>query len=229
VTPEGGVLARTPARPSRENRQIRTGRIAISPSGGAEASINTVWTGDQADYPREVLRNSSPEEIRKWILNNLQVSNVRLQKYELPDVMSRSARLTMSIGLDLPQLAGMSGTRLFLHPNAFEQRSSTPRDFAHRRSPVRLPYAYVDSDSLVFLLPPGFVLEAFPAPSDLKRSFGTFHEGVLQGADGTLLFERRLEFASSTIPPGEYAEYRSFMAEVVKADRMQVVLRRERK
>ena len=71
--------------------------------------------------------------------------------------------------------------------------------------------------------------EALPPAADLKASFGSFHEGVEQGANNDLLYTRRLEFISSVIPPGDYAEYRRFMSEVVRADRMQVVLRRQGK
>ncbi len=226
ATPQGGVLVHTPATRAAENRQSRVARIVLAPTGTGDASVRTTTTGDQQEYLAGALTDRPPNEVRKWILNHLALSNVTLNQYEVSGLRASEGPVVLSLRLALPQLASISASRLFLSGNAFERRTTVPRDCPSRKTPVRLGYPYLDTDSITYVLPGGYATESLPKPVELNAPFGSFRAGIRVVGDSVLLYTRALEFPQRTIPAEQYQEYRKFMMDVVRADKMQAVLKR---
>jgi hypothetical protein len=67
-------------------------------------------------------------------------------------------------------------------------------------------------------------VEAIPAEVHLQSSFGNFHTKTLTLGDTAIVYTRSFEIREYSIPAKNYAEYRKFYSDVVKADRAQVVL-----
>ena len=65
---------------------------------------------------------------------------------------------------------------------------------------------------------------AAPAPIVIEKDFGVYRAGVEMSEDGTLRYVRTLTMTSADLPAAQYDAYRTFVAEIVKADRVQVVL-----
>ena len=83
-------------------------------------------------------------------------------------------------------------------------------------------------DSVKFIIPERYTIEAVPAEVNMETSFGGFTSKDLINEDNSLTFVRRLEIKDYSIPPEDYMDYRNFFSEIVKADRAQVVLARKK-
>jgi hypothetical protein len=94
----------------------------------------------------------------------------------------------------------------------------------HRLSPVKISYPYLDADSVFFLIPEGYKVEAVPNEINLKPTFGSFVYKTVVSGDTAIIFHRELEIKNYQIPAKDYKEYRNFWMDVVKADRAKVVL-----
>lgn len=224
ITPQGGVVVRTPASSALDNRQSRRGMVDLSFNGSARIQVTTTLTGDQQDYVRGHLNEASPAERERWILNDLQLQNVSLEHYELRGLETRDPEISLDLNLATMRFAAVSGLRLFFRPNLFERRRSVPPDIPRRLSPVRFSYAYADNDSIYYMIPAYYTAEALPHPVTLTSSFGSFSSSTVALGDTALVFRRRLEVDNRVIPAEHYGEYRKFFSDVVKADRAQVVL-----
>ncbi|MBC6952422.1 DUF3858 domain-containing protein, partial [candidate division KSB1 bacterium] len=147
----------------------------------------------------------------------------QLTRVDFSEVDGKQHEINLPLAVTLPRLAARSGARLFLRPNLMSRRKYVPPPVAQRTQPVDFAYAYLNTDSIHYELPAGFVLEAVPDSVKLETAFGSYHaSATLQS--GKLEYVRRLEIRRRLLPPEEYDAYRKFLSDIVKADQAQIVL-----
>ena len=226
VTPEGGKLVRTPFSQSDKNQQIRHAEIVLKESGDATAEIRTTFTGNQQDRVRYALAQQTPREREHWLRRDLQVASFKLIGADFSSIDQPGVEVTLSCQLELPGLAARTGTRLFLQPNSMERWTTKPPEISDRTQPVDLAYAFLDSDSITYVLPPRYAIEHAPQAVALETPFGRYHAETVV-SENRLEYARYLEVRVNKLPASEYDAYREFVAQVVKADDAKVVLVRK--
>ncbi len=226
ITPEGGVVVKTPRSRADENRQTRAASVRIGLKGEADVTVRTTVTGNQQDRIRLALAEASPANRERWIIEDLQVPNVSLRSQAVEGLDSRSLAVSVSLAFSITKFAVPSGERFFFQPNLLERRTDIPPEVSQRLSPIRLGYAYCDIDSVIYHIPGVFTPEALPRPVALSSSFGRYLTETTPLGDTALVFRRTLEISQRIIPPEQYNVYRRFFQRVANADRTQVVLRR---
>ncbi|MCL4705347.1 transglutaminase-like domain-containing protein [bacterium] len=223
VTPEGGKLVRTPQSKSINNQRIRHATVKLSENGDASAEIRTRYTGNAQDHVRYALARQSPREREEWLRKEIEGPTFQLTRVDFSEVDGKQHEINLPLAVTLPRLAARSGARLFLRPNLMSRRKYVPPPVAQRTQPVDFAYAYLNTDSIHYELPAGFVLEAVPDSVKLETAFGSYHaSATLQS--GKLEYVRRLEIRRRLLPLEEYDAYRKFLSDIVKADQAQIVL-----
>lgn len=224
VRPEGGELVRTPRSRAADNRQLRDAVVRLSADGHAAADQRTRYTGNQQDRIRHALMDRTDRERRDWLHDdvNLPMFEIRSTAFVLPD--GATPEMAVDVALDLPRWASASGRRLFV-PLALERdRVAIPPAMDERTQPVVFSYPYLDVDTVRYVLPAGFRVEALPAPVHLEHAFARYDATVELDADGVLVYVRRFELRRDDVPAADYDALRSFMQTVSRADQAQVVL-----
>ena len=224
LTPEGGIVVYTPRSTPRQNEQRRNATVDVSDFGSTIAHVTVMRTGNQQDYVRNVLYDESPQERERWVIHDLDVPNATLKQFSIYGLESHDLTIGIDVQIALPRFASISGDRLFFQPNLMERKTYVPPDVPKRLAPIRFNYPYHDTDSICYTLPIGFRVEAIPAEVHLQSSFGNFHTKTLTLGDTAIVYTRSFEIREYSIPAKNYAEYRKFYSDVVKADRAQVVL-----
>ena len=224
VGSNGGRVVRTPTSPSSENRQRRSGTVDIQQSGNARARVRMTFSGCQRDRVHGALESRSPEEQQRWLVNSFDLPHANLYRHEVGDLTARDSLFSFVVDLALPRFATATGNRLFFLPAAMERRTTIPPESRDRRSPIIFDYAFLDSDSLIYTVPPNYSIEALPSAFRTEASFGSFMSSTERSGDSCLIFKRRLEVHAPHVPSEQYNEYRTFFSNVAKADRAQVVL-----
>lgn len=224
ITDQGGVLVETPRTKPEENVQVRCGKVEISTFGSTSADVSVKWNGDQQGYVRNSLDEATPEERERWVVSSLSVPDSRIESFHLEGIDTKNSEGNLSVKVNLPSYVSVSGNRLFFQPNLMEKRTYVPKDVSVRLSPVRFLYPYKDIDTISYAIPKGYSVEAIPGEVKLKTSFGSFTSRTTAVSDSLIVFTRELEISDYSIPASNYAEYRKFFSDIVKADRAQVVL-----
>jgi hypothetical protein len=227
ITPEGGVVVRTPPSTSQQNRQQRQGSVTLTFIGDADADVTITRTGNQQDYVRHAIGEAPPIERERWVMNHLGIPSANLKSFTFSGLETHDLKIDLSLQLALPRFASYSSDRIFFQPNLMERRTSVPPDIAQRLSPIRYDYPYLDIDSISYSLPTGFTTETLPKEVHLTSSFGEFKSKTVAIGDSAIVYERSLEIREYSIPAKKYIEYRTFFADIVKADKAQVVLVRK--
>lgn len=224
ITPEGGVIVETPVSTSDKNVQIKNLDVKLSFTGGAKVNSRIKWFGNQHDYVIHIAEKSIPKEQEKWIKNLLEVPNIKINSYTFNYDNKKQSEVDLQTVLTLPRYGSVSGSRIFFNPNLIERRTSVPADVAERLSPIRFRYPYLDIDSVIYYFPENYKVEAVPKETNLHSSFGNFLSKTIENKTNTILFIRSLEIKDYLVPAENYSEYQKFFADVVKADKQQVVL-----
>jgi len=224
LTPEGGVVVRTPSSLPEQNMQQRKAKVNLNSFGWADIDVTTSWKGDQQDRVRESVLESSPEETKRWVLSLISAPNLKLKNYSFEGVMEHNPEVSLKLDAELKNYATLSGKRIFFKPNLMERRTYVPPDVENRLSPVRFNYPYYDVDSVNYTLPEGYAIEFLPNEVNIESSFGSFISITEKISGKEILFVRQLKVKVYSIPAENYSEYKDFFSNVVKADRAQVVL-----
>ncbi len=225
VTPDGGRLVRTPRSRASANRQQRRATVRVQASGDAVAVVQTTYTGNQQDRVRGALARASERERRRWLRRAVRLSTFEVVAADFSEAASKALAVTLPVELEIRRYASPTASRLFLPLNLMERWADVPPPAELRAQPVHAaPYAFADTDSVSYELPEGYVVEAAPDPVVVEAPFGRYEARVEQPASGTLVYRRELTLTDPVLPPSQYAAYRLFVQQVVRADQMQAVL-----
>ncbi len=225
VKPEGGELVRTPRSRAQDNQQVRHAQVRLTATGDAMADVHTRYTGNQQDRIRNALATRSPRDREEWLHEDIDVPSFEVVRIDFSSVDARALSVELPLALKLPRYAARTGKRLFLPVNLMERWSAVPPPVEERTQPVKyFPYPFVDTDTIRYALPEGFVVEAMPDPVEVETAFGRYRAEVVLEPDGTLAYHRRVAITEATCPPELYDTFRDFMRQIAQADRAQVVL-----
>jgi transglutaminase-like putative cysteine protease len=226
IAPTGGAVVRTPSSTAFENRQVRTGTARLDIGGNAFVSFSTGMFGQRQVATQYSVLHATPKERHDWVLSQLELGNITLSGFSFKGLEDRSPVITLEMEATLPRYGSVNGNRLFFHPSVVARRSYVPPARPARISPVRFEYPYTNIDSISFKLPDGYMVETLPPETVLNSSFGSFHGKTTASGDTAVTYYRRTDLRDYAIPAAHYAEYRNFIADIVKADRAQVVLKK---
>jgi hypothetical protein len=226
VTPDGGTLVRTGSTRPGDNRLIRRAAVLLAEGGRGAADITTFYTGNQQGDVRLRLAGATPRERDDWLRRDLDIASFDVRKADFSDVDRKANELTLRASVDIPALATASGGRLFFRPNLVNRWTLRLPKNAARKHPVRLPFAAVDADTIVYQVPNVFHVESAPSPVSLETPFASYAASVVVNGT-TIEYRRRLELKTRSIDVSRYEEFREFLDQVVKADQAQVVLVRK--
>jgi hypothetical protein len=219
VTPQGGVLVKTPASKCSDNVQVRKATVVLATNGGGTADIQMTYSGNQQDYVSSGLNLATPRDRDEWLRDHIEIPVFNVQQTDFSGIKPKEMTIGFSVSLELPRLGTVAGSRILFQPNLMEKRTYVPPAAEKRKYPVVHAYAYVDIDSVTYRLPDGFEIEAMPKPVALETPFARYQSALKQTAPGTLLYCRRLEVSKDELPAAQYNEYRKFLQDVVLSDK----------
>lgn len=224
ITPEGGELARTPARLPSEHGHLRTQRLDLKEDGSAQLTLDARYVGEQHEYLRYRAKELSERELKEYLH----------EQEELPDVTGTDFTLTvhpdepladLHYRTELPRYGRKMGKRFFVPINRLFAYNRTPEKLESRTFPVVSRSARFYVDSVYISLPEGLRLESGAKESvDIEHPAGEYHAEFSQS--GTqLLWTRTLKLRPVTLPPEAYEEFRDFYLAVSKAEKGQLVFK----
>jgi transglutaminase-like putative cysteine protease len=227
VTPAGGVVVRTPRSKAEDNLLLRTGTVEMLVGGGGRATLRTSFAGDQQDYAREALIGVSPQDREDWVRSHVGIPSYEITGADYSQSNAEPGTVEFSLELALPRYATQAGSRLIFQPNLAGRRLSVPPSMVKRTQPIYLQYPYLDVDSIDYVLPPGYVVEALPKPVEIQTPFARYACSITPVGTTGIRYARRLEVTSDELPAESYEAFRAFFQGVAQSDKANVsVIRR---
>ncbi|MEQ1834362.1 MAG: transglutaminase-like domain-containing protein, partial [Candidatus Eisenbacteria bacterium] len=163
-------------------RLERQGEFHVSPTGDVEGALQVRLTGAWAESWLERTRDRSRSEDVLREIQRLRDEGAKLTGVTASVAGADSDTVTVRAQLRWPGYATITGKRLLLQPGLWAARAPALFPSESRNSAIVFPFAWQESDSLVFHLPEGHGLDpgepqpAFEAETILR------HDARLAGA-----------------------------------------------
>lgn len=224
ITPEGGVIKRTPAYLNETNLQHMKAEIQLDKDGNVNGIVNRVSRGIQYDnkYYRESLSKKDLEKYYKtdvWYYNNnLSISSI--------DIVNNKDSIVFSekIGATIQNYASLQQGAYLFRVNVFNKNEYVPKRYRKRAYPLEISRGYKDVDEFTIKLPEGYTLENVPANIVLEKKFGTYKVNFNKIDESTLIYKRELLIKAGNYPKEDYKPYRSFRKKIAKYDGLRLSL-----
>jgi hypothetical protein len=153
ITPEGGVIKRTPAYKNEMNLQTINGEIQLEENGNVTAQLQRVSKGIQYDNKYFYESYTQKELIKKYksnvwgYNNNLEIESVTL-KNDKENVV-----FTEDLAISIRDYATVNDSELLFRVNVFNKESSIPKRYRDRKLPLKISRGYKDVDSVLVKIP----------------------------------------------------------------------------
>jgi hypothetical protein len=222
ITPEGGVLTRTPVYGKKDNTLERHVRISLDSSGSATVLLTAVYRGLQFETMEPYLYlppEKQDEELRK----RFTFPGMRILSFGLTYEGTPIPEARLILTLSAKDLASRSGERLFVPIDKFIDHPGILNKDDSRKYDLCLKSQYSDMDSVFICIPPGYSVESKALSLDISTPFGNYHLSSRQ-TDSTIVVTRLMEKNKGRFPASGYNEYVDFLKQIARQDRSKVVL-----
>jgi hypothetical protein len=224
MTPEGGVIKRTPAYLNEDNLQVLKAEVILDEEGNVKTTLVRISKGIQYD-DKFHYENFTEEDLIKryksedWSYNNnLEVENLELINDKENIVFTENLKLTIGSYASLNQ-----GEYLF-RANVLNKINGVPKRYRNRKMPLKITRGYKDIEELTIKLPKGYALNILPESKKIDTKFGSYNLSYEKLDEETLLYKRTILIKAGEHPKEEYKAYRKFRKKTAKLDNQRIAL-----
>lgn len=223
ITDNGGEIAHTTVYKQSDNIQIRRAEVIIDNLGSAIANIKTKYNGlqyENVEYPL----NQPYINQKKWLLKNIDIENFKIDSFCFNQVKKRIPYAELYLKLKINDYVSDIGTRIFLPLNLMNKSKFVPKKERNRKIDIYLSYAYSDIDSINYVIPDNYSIEAVPKDTTINTIFGGYSSTIKINGN-KILFVRKIIRNKGTYPPDKYGVLLKFYKDICVFDSQYIVLK----
>jgi transglutaminase-like putative cysteine protease len=224
ITPEGGIIKRTPSYKNGTNLQTTKATIRLDEKGTIQATLERVSKGlnfynrhNYDRYPKETLIKYYKSE--DWSYNNnLEVESVKLKNDKEQIVF------TEDFSISIEDYATVTDAEILFRVNLFNKNSFIPKRYRNRKLPLQIPRGYKDEDESIIEIPKGYQVEALFEDKSIINKFGMYQISIDKIDEHHIKYKRTLFIKEGLYPKEDYKTYRAFRRKVAKNDNLRITL-----
>lgn len=229
ITPKGGEVIKTPENFFSDNKTERYWRFEIDQSGATNVDAKVKSEGILQDYLLYDILPVSEKERFDWLEETLESGEGKVIEYDFSKITDNDEYAFYSFKAQLNNYIKTSEKRFYIPVNKVNRWRFSISEDGTREQPFMLPYAFVESDSIIIETPGGFEIESAPNNVEYVHPFGEYKAIVEVKNDQEIVYKRHLTIKDKTVLPEDYDELKEFFKKVRAADRQQIVLVRKEK
>ncbi|TDQ22735.1 DUF3857 domain-containing protein [Tenacibaculum caenipelagi] len=224
ITPEGGIIKKTPAYINEDNLQLSKATIELLSNGNINASFERKSYGTQY-VNKYFIDYYTPEELIKhyktttWSYNNnLEVENIK----HIND--KEKIEFTENLDIKIEKFATVRDSSYLFKLNVFNRVTGIPKKYRNRQHPLVIQRGYTDKDEFIFKIPQGYTLTNLPERKNIINKFGTYSLNFEKIDDTSFKYTREFSLKKGIHPKEDYKAYRKFRKTVSKYDNLRTEL-----
>lgn len=222
IREDGGFLIATPRYGIQENQQLRNTNVVIDEKGDAKIIVNTSYSGMEQDALFGLVNNISQDKVKMYLSTAISIPSYELNSFKYQSSESELPELKETLDISAPNLASITGKRLYIAPNILSQSGQNPDFDDLRKIDFTFDNSYRDSSHTEITLPAGYSIESFIKPVSLSTDFGQYTMSCTL-KENKVIYNRTFSLFSSRIPVARQKEIVDFFKEVYKTDRAKIV------
>ncbi|QIE60368.1 DUF3857 domain-containing protein [Rasiella rasia] len=224
VTPEGGVITKTHAYLTEDNKQTLTATASLSGdlilTGLMKQMSEGVPYGDVSwldDATNDDVVMHYKESYGH--LNNLSLANIKFENDK------RAIVFTENLNFETSNYSSAAGDRILFNPNIFTRFKYLPPKDDNRLLPVHIRRGKSYNDTIEIQLPEGISVEALFDEIEIVSKYGTYHASITPVTGSKLKYHRNFVLNAGTYKKEEYDDFVAFIQRIVKKDKSKIVLK----
>jgi hypothetical protein len=224
VTPEGGIIKRTPAYKNENNLQITKATIDFDVLGNLKATLKRTSEGIQYD-DKFGFDTFSVEELTKYYKSTVWSYNNNLEVAEMAINNDKdSIKFTEKLKINITDFATVNDKEYLFRVNVFNAIDQVPKRYRKRNLPLQIVRGYQDIDEYTIKIPADYSIGFLPENKEIKTQFGSYEMSISKVDESTLLYKRTIIILAGTHPKEEYENYRSFRRTTAKLENQRIAL-----
>ncbi|APG65299.1 DUF3857 domain-containing protein [Tenacibaculum todarodis] len=224
VTPEGGVIKRTPAYKNKTNLQTLKANIQLDTKGKIDAKLNIESKGIQYDN-KSYIESKTKKELEKYYkssiwsyINNLEINSI--------DIKNNKEKVVFSENLDLSlyNYATVNESEYLFRVNVFNKNNYIPKRNRSRKLPLKIERGYKDVDEFKITIPEGYLINQLPNKKEITSKFGSYTASIEKLNENTILYKKSLLIKEGIYSKEDYKLYRSFRKKIAKYENLRIAI-----
>ena len=136
--------------------------------------------------------------------------------------------LSTGIKMDIEKIPEfIAGNKMFIAPRMYKQWSAKLPKAGNRRLDFYFSNPFIKTDTTVFKLPDGFIVDALPTAKNFACEYGSYKNNYWFDAAKNLVYSTaKLELTQLKIPASKYASVKTFFDEVLQEDAQRMVIKK---
>ena len=227
ITPEGGIIKRTPKYINQDNLQTINADVNLLENGSLTASLVRKSYGIQYN-DKYYLADDSKSDLEKyykstvWDYNN----NLEVQKTNIVN-NKENIEFIENIDLTIKDYARVKDSSFLFRVNVLNKYSSIPKRYRKRERPLKISRGFYDKDEVVIKLPKDYHTTFLPQPKEIKTKFGYYKVVIEKVSENSIKYTRELLLKEGVFPKEDYKKYRSFRKKIAKYDNLRLELTKQ--
>lgn len=224
ITPEGGIIKRTPAYFNEDNLQTIDGSIQLYEDGSVKASLERVSHGIQYDQ-KSRYDSMSEEDLKKhyktkdWSYNNnLEINSVALENDK------DSVVFTEKMNTSITDYATINENDYLFRVNMFNRNTNVPKRYRDRTLPLKISRGYQDIDQYSYVIPKGYTFAGLPEEKNITTKFGSYKVSFTKIDATTFIYKKSLLIKAGDYPKEDYKDYRKFKKSIARYENLRISL-----
>ncbi len=227
ITPEGGVIKRTPAYKNETNIQTTKATISITKEGNVSADIEIISKGIQYDnkFPIET---KSKDELKKYYKSNIWDYNNNLEVNTI-DITNDKENIIFKekLAVTIKDYATLTDNELLFRLNVFNKNSFIPKRYRTRKLPLKIDRGYKDVDEYTIKLPSSYKITQLPQKKELNTKFGNYTFEVKKIDENTISYSKSILIKEGVYTKEDYKLYRKFRKSIAKQENLRIALQKQ--
>lgn len=219
---DGGKVVRTKSYSASENRKDSHLDVVLGEDGNAMVDVDAKYVGIQYERIFPIFQMDEKDQ-KRYLTNRIDIPNFLLQSFQHGEFKEQIPYATEKLHLDLPNYGSRIGNRMIVSLNVMNKQNTIPIECPNRESEVVIRRPMMEVDTIVFRIPSGYQVEKIPESVSLSSPFGTYLASATTTED-TIVYTREFSVEQGHYSPESYADLRTFIQEISKADLMKCML-----
>ena len=226
ITDDSYKIVHVPTLDHQQNIQSRKAVVTFDNDlKFAKIDYQTKYSGLQSENENlDFILYDNQENKKKWLYKNLGIPDFEISSFSFESKKDIVPETTVKVELVARNITNLTGKRLFITPNLFNQNTFIPKEEATRQDDVYFSWSYTDIDSIEFIIPEIYYAELVPQPKVINYPFGEF-ETSYQILPGKIIYVRKRVNKQGSYPPHVFSDARNFYLEMNMADKSRIVLK----
>lgn len=227
ITPNGGLVKRTPKYLNKDNYQIIKANIELKEDGSAIANLVRKSYGIQYG-DKYLLADKSKSDLEKYYKSKVWDYNNNLEIKKVNFINNKEKiEFIENIELAIKDYARVKDSSILFRVNMLNKYTSIPKRYRKREKTLQISRGFYDKDQTLITIPNGYQITNLPQPKEIKTKFG-YYKVVLEKVNtNSIKYLREIFLKEGTYLKEDYKKYRSFRKKIAKYDNLRLELTKQ--